>query len=108
MVAPGRFDEWHATNFGIATAIPSESSGTRNAIVLRVSAYSAKPSDPKLWWANRNAAIPQIVVTHDDPMYLAQTLTVTFSYLRLPGGKIMKWDCKPEEATFERFTKPQK
>ena len=50
----------------------------------------------------------QIVVTHDDPVYLTQTLTVTFSYLRLPGGKIMKWDCKPEEATFERFTKPQK
>lgn len=23
--------------------------------------------------------------------------------LRLPGGKIEKWDCKPEEATFERF-----
>lgn len=50
----------------------------------------------------------QIVVTHDDPVYLAQTLTVTFSYLRLPGGKIMKWDCKPEEATFERFIPPQK
>ena len=45
----------------------------------------------------------QIVVTHDDPVYLAQTLTVTFSYLRLPGGKIEKWDCKPEEATFEKF-----
>ena len=50
----------------------------------------------------------QIVVTHEDPVYLAQTLTVTFSYLRLPNGKIMKWDCKPEEATFERFSKPQK
>ena len=45
----------------------------------------------------------QIVVTHDDPVYLAQSLTVTFSYLRLPGGKIERWDCKPEEATFERF-----
>jgi hypothetical protein len=47
----------------------------------------------------------QIVVTHEDPVYLAQPLTVTFSYLRLPGGKIEKWDCKPEEATFERFIK---
>lgn len=45
----------------------------------------------------------QIVVTHEDPVYLAQPLTVTFSYLRLPGGKIEKWGCKPEEATYERF-----
>jgi len=45
----------------------------------------------------------QIVVTHYDPVYLIEPLTVTFSYLRLPGGKIEKWDCKPEEATFERF-----
>jgi len=47
----------------------------------------------------------QIVVTHEDPVYLAQPLTTTFSYLRLPGGKIEKWDCKPEEATFEKFIK---
>ena len=26
----------------------------------------------------------------------------------LPGGKIEKWDCKPEEATFERFIPPKK
>jgi hypothetical protein len=45
----------------------------------------------------------QIVVTHRDPVYLVEPLTVTFNYLRLPGGKIEKWDCKPEEATFERF-----
>ncbi|HET9217061.1 MAG TPA: hypothetical protein VFR18_08785 [Terriglobia bacterium] len=45
----------------------------------------------------------QIVVTHYDPVYFEQPLTVTFSYLRLPGGKIETWDCKPEEATFERF-----
>jgi hypothetical protein len=45
----------------------------------------------------------QIVVTHYDPVYLEQPLTVTFSYVRLPGGKIEIWDCKPEEATFERF-----
>lgn len=47
----------------------------------------------------------QIVVTHQDPVYLVQPLTVTFNYLRLPGGKIEKWGCKPEEATFERFLK---
>jgi hypothetical protein len=45
----------------------------------------------------------EIVVTHEDPVYLAQPLTVTFSYLRLPDGKIETWDCKPEEATFEKF-----
>jgi hypothetical protein len=45
----------------------------------------------------------QIIVTHHDPIYFEQPLTVTFSYLRLPGGKIETWDCKPEEATFERF-----
>jgi hypothetical protein len=45
----------------------------------------------------------QIVVTLEDPVYFVQPLTVTFNYLRLPGGKIEKWDCKPEEATFERF-----
>jgi hypothetical protein len=45
----------------------------------------------------------QIVVTLEDPVYFVQPLTVTFNYLRLPGGKIEKWDCKPEEATFERY-----
>jgi len=45
----------------------------------------------------------QIVVTHQDPVYFTQSFTVTFNYLRLPGGKIEKWDCKPEEATFEKF-----
>ncbi len=47
----------------------------------------------------------QIVVTHDDPVYLAQPLTETFNYLRLPGGKIEQWGCKPEEATYEKFKK---
>ena len=50
----------------------------------------------------------QIVVTHEDPVYFVQPLTVTFHYLRLPGGKIEKWDCKPEEATYERFTPKKK
>ena len=45
----------------------------------------------------------QIVVTHQDPVYFVQPFTVTFNYIRLPGGKIEKWDCKPEEATFERY-----
>ena len=50
----------------------------------------------------------QIVVTHQDPVYFVEPLTVTFNYLRLPGGKIQKWDCKPEEATFERFIPSKK
>jgi hypothetical protein len=50
----------------------------------------------------------QIVVTHYDPVYFVQPLIVTFSYLRLPGGKIESWDCKPEEATFERFIRNPK
>ena len=45
----------------------------------------------------------QIVVTHYDPVYFVQPMIVTFSYVRLPGGKIEKWGCKPEEATYERF-----
>lgn len=45
----------------------------------------------------------EIVVTHYDPVYFVEPLTVTYTYLRLSGGKIEKWDCKPEEATFERF-----
>jgi hypothetical protein len=45
----------------------------------------------------------QIVVTHEDPVYLVQPFTVTFNYVRLPGGKIMSWNCKPEEATYEKF-----
>jgi hypothetical protein len=45
----------------------------------------------------------QIAVTHYDPVYFTQPFTVTFQYLRLPGGKIEEWNCKPEEATFERF-----
>jgi hypothetical protein len=50
----------------------------------------------------------QITVTHYDPVYFEQPLTVTFSYLRLPNGKIESWDCKPEEATFERFIREEK
>jgi hypothetical protein len=50
----------------------------------------------------------QIVVTHEDPIYFTQPFTVTFNYVRLPGGKIMSWDCKPDEATYERFISKDK
>ena len=50
-----------------------------------------------------NGDMMQITVVHSDPVYFVQPLTVTYNYLRLPGGKIERWDCKPEQATFERF-----
>ena len=50
----------------------------------------------------------QIVVTHEDPVYFVKPLVVTFRYLRLPGGKIEEWGCKPEEATFEQFVPDRK
>jgi hypothetical protein len=50
----------------------------------------------------------QIVVTHEDPVYFLEPFTVTFNYVRLPGGKIMEWNCKPEEATYEKFIPQQK
>jgi hypothetical protein len=36
---------------------------------------------------------------------LKKGLTAKDAYVKLPGGKIEKWDCKPEEATYERFGK---
>jgi hypothetical protein len=50
----------------------------------------------------------QIVVTHEDPVYFLKPFSVTFNYVRLPGGKIMDWNCKPEEATYERFISKEK
>jgi hypothetical protein len=47
----------------------------------------------------------QVTITHDDPVYFVQPLIVRYTHLRLPGGKILKWGCKPEEATYERFLK---
>jgi hypothetical protein len=44
-----------------------------------------------------------IVVTHDDPVYYAKPLVVTFTYQKLPGGEILPWDCTPEEASYDRF-----
>jgi hypothetical protein len=47
----------------------------------------------------------QVTITHYDPVYFLQPLIVNYTFMRLPGGKILKWDCKPEEATYERFLK---
>jgi hypothetical protein len=45
----------------------------------------------------------EIAVTHRDPVFYTKPYTATFSYLRLPGGKILPWDCTPEEADYKRF-----
>jgi len=50
-----------------------------------------------------NGNTMEVTVTHYDPVYFLQPLIVRYTYLRLPGGKILKWGCKPEEATYERF-----
>jgi hypothetical protein len=49
-----------------------------------------------------------IAVTHDDPVFYVTPYTVTFTYLRLPGGKILPWNCTPEEANYDRFIPKQK
>ncbi len=50
-----------------------------------------------------NGDTMQVVVVHSDPVFYAQSMTVTFTYQRLPGGKILEWGCTPEEASYERF-----
>lgn len=45
----------------------------------------------------------EIAVTHSDPVFYVKPYTATFSYLRLPDGKILPWGCTPEEANYERF-----
>jgi len=47
-------------------------------------------------------------VTHYDPVFYVKPYVATFSYLRLPEGKILPWDCTPEEANYERFIPKQK
>lgn len=49
-----------------------------------------------------------IAVTHYDAVFYVKPYVATFSYLRLPGGKILPWDCTPEEANYDRFILKQK
>lgn len=48
----------------------------------------------------------RIAVTHYDPVYFEQPMTVTFTYQRLRGGEILEWGCVPEEAGVDRFLSP--
>ena len=50
----------------------------------------------------------RVVVTHQDPVYFAKPLVVTFRYQRLPGGKILPWDCTPEAANYNQFPRRDK
>ena len=50
----------------------------------------------------------RVVVTHQDPVYFAKPLVVTFRYQRLPGGKILPWDCTPEAANYKQFPRRDK
>lgn len=50
-----------------------------------------------------NGSRMTVVVTHNDPVYYAKPLIVTFTYQKLPGGQILPWDCTPEEASYDRF-----
>ena len=45
----------------------------------------------------------RVVVTHDDPIYYAKPLVVTFRYLKLPDGEILPWECTPEKASYKQF-----
>ena len=50
-----------------------------------------------------NGNTMKIAVTHVDPVFYTKPYVATFSYLRLPRGTILPWDCIPEEANYERF-----
>jgi len=49
----------------------------------------------------------RVVITHYDPVYY-EKLVVTYPYQRLPDGKILPWDCTPEEASYKRFREKAK
>jgi hypothetical protein len=44
-----------------------------------------------------------VAVTHVDPVFYAEPYVAIFSYLRLPDGAILPWNCSPEEANYDRF-----
>ncbi len=50
----------------------------------------------------------EVAVTHVDPVFYVRPYVATFSYLRLPGGAILPWDCSPEEANYDRFLSKDK
>jgi len=68
--------------------------------------------DPGLWQSDRmqtverfvpNGSQMQVIVTMTDPVHFLEPVTTTFNYLKLPDGKLLSWDCVPEEAGYDRF-----
>ena len=45
----------------------------------------------------------QVIVRMTDPVNFLEPVTTTFNYLKLPDGKLLTWDCVPEEAGYNRF-----
>ena len=68
--------------------------------------------DPGLWQSDKMQTVErfvpngnkmQVVVTMTDPVHFLEPVTTTFNYLKLPDGKLLSWDCVPEEAGYDRF-----
>ena len=68
--------------------------------------------DPGLWQSDKMQTVErfvpngnkmQVVVTMTDPVHFLEPVTTTFNYLKLPDGKLLSWDCVPEEAGYNRF-----
>ena len=68
--------------------------------------------DPGLWQSDQMQTVErfvpngnkmQVIVTMTDPVQFLEPVTTTFNYLKLPDGKLLSWDCVPEEAGYDRF-----
>lgn len=68
--------------------------------------------DPGLWQSDQMQTVErfvpngnrmQVIVTMTDPVNFLEPVTTTFNYLKLPDGKLLTWDCVPEEAGYDRF-----
>lgn len=68
--------------------------------------------DPGLWQSDQMQTVErfvpngnrmQVIVTMTDPVNFLEPVTTTFNYLKLPDGKLLTWDCVPEEAGYNRF-----
>jgi hypothetical protein len=68
--------------------------------------------DPGLWQSDRMQTVErfvpdgrrmQVIVTMTDPVNFVEPFTTTFNYLKLPDGKLLTWDCVPEEAGYGQF-----
>ena len=68
--------------------------------------------DPGLWQSDQMQTVErfvpngnrmQVIVTMTDPVNFVEPVTTTFNYLKLPDGKLLTWDCVPEEAGYDKF-----